>query len=72
MLKPLTRSGGAQYRPEDIADRADRRLVNREGYTLKGAKAALVSSIRRLRHELLAAPARTMPNLSRSKTSATI
>ncbi len=43
MLKPLTRSGGRRYyRPEDIAlvERIDR-LVNREGYTLKGARAAL-------------------------------
>lgn len=43
MLKPLTRSGGRRYyRPEDIAlvKRIDR-LVNREGYTLKGAKAVL-------------------------------
>jgi len=42
-LRPLTRSGGRRYyRPEDIAlvERIDR-LVNREGYTLKGAKAAL-------------------------------
>lgn len=42
-LKPLTRSGGRRYyRPEDIelVERIDR-LVNREGYTLKGAKAAL-------------------------------
>ncbi|WP_435201799.1 MerR family transcriptional regulator [Qipengyuania sp. 902] len=43
MLKPLTRSGGRRYyRPEDVelVERIDR-LVNREGYTLKGAKAAL-------------------------------
>ncbi|MBX7495415.1 MerR family transcriptional regulator [Qipengyuania sp. 6B39] len=43
MLKPLTRSGGRRYyRPEDVAlvERIDR-LVNREGYTLKGARAAL-------------------------------
>lgn len=43
MLKPLTRSGGRRYyRPGDIdlVERIDR-LVNREGYTLKGAKAAL-------------------------------
>ncbi|QPC97919.1 MerR family transcriptional regulator [Qipengyuania soli] len=43
MLKPLTRSGGRRYyRPEDVTlvERIDR-LVNREGYTLKGAKAAL-------------------------------
>ncbi|MEZ5681944.1 MAG: MerR family transcriptional regulator [Erythrobacter sp.] len=43
MLKPLTRSGGRRYyRPEDVelVERIDQ-LVNREGYTLKGAKAAL-------------------------------
>ncbi|QKG70284.1 MerR family transcriptional regulator [Erythrobacter mangrovi] len=43
MLKPLTRSGGRRYyRTEDVAliETIDR-LVNREGYTLKGAKAAL-------------------------------
>jgi len=42
-LRPLTRSGGRRYyRPEDIelVERIER-LVNREGYTLKGAKAAL-------------------------------
>lgn len=45
MLKPLTRSGGRRYyRPEDVEliERIDR-LVNRQGYTLKGAKAALKS-----------------------------
>jgi len=44
-LKPLKRSGGRRYyRAEDIAlvEKIDR-LVNREGYTLKGAKAALHS-----------------------------
>jgi DNA-binding transcriptional MerR regulator len=43
MLRPLKRSGGRRYyRPEDIAlvDRIDR-LVNREGYTLRGARQAL-------------------------------
>lgn len=42
-LKPLKRSGGRRYyRAEDVTlvERIDR-LVNREGYTLKGAKAAL-------------------------------
>ncbi|MBX7527281.1 MerR family transcriptional regulator [Qipengyuania vesicularis] len=42
-LKPLKRSGGRRYyRPEDVAlvARIDQ-LVNRDGYTLKGAKAAL-------------------------------
>ncbi len=43
MLKPLKRSGGRRYyRPADIelVETIDR-LVNREGYTLKGAKAAI-------------------------------
>jgi DNA-binding transcriptional MerR regulator len=43
MLKPLTRSGGRRYyRPDDIelVERIDA-LVNEQGYTLKGAKAAL-------------------------------
>jgi len=43
MLQPLKRSGGRRYyRPEDVAlvERIDR-LVNREGYTLKGAMKAL-------------------------------
>ena len=42
-LKPLKRSGGRRlYRAEDIAliETIDR-LVNREGYTLKGARKAL-------------------------------
>ena len=42
-LKPLKRSGGRRYyRPADVAlvERIDR-LVNREGYTLKGARVAL-------------------------------
>ena len=43
MLQPLKRSGGRRYyRPEDVAlVEAIDRLVNREGYTLKGAKKAL-------------------------------
>jgi DNA-binding transcriptional MerR regulator len=42
-LKPLKRSGGRRYyRPEDVAlVREIDRLVNREGYTLRGAKTAL-------------------------------
>ncbi len=42
-LRPLKRSGGRRlYRAEDVAlvGRIDQ-LVNREGYTLKGARAAL-------------------------------
>jgi DNA-binding transcriptional MerR regulator len=46
MLEPLKRSGGRRYyRAEDIALVADiDRLINREGYTLKGAKKALKGS----------------------------
>ncbi|WP_374405029.1 MerR family transcriptional regulator [Pelagerythrobacter sp.] len=43
MLQPLKRSGGRRYyRAEDVAlvEKIDR-LVNREGYTLKGARAAV-------------------------------
>lgn len=43
LLKPLKRSGGRRYyRPADVAlvEMIDR-LVNREGYTLKGAEAVL-------------------------------
>lgn len=46
MLEPLKRSGGRRYyRAADVAlvETIDR-LVNREGYTLKGAKAALKSA----------------------------
>ena len=45
LLKPLKRSGGRRYyRTEDIAlvEQIDR-LVNEEGYTLKGAEAVLRS-----------------------------
>lgn len=43
LLKPLKRSGGRRYyRPSDVSmvETIDR-LVNREGYTLKGAEAVL-------------------------------
>jgi DNA-binding transcriptional MerR regulator len=43
MLRPLKRSGGRRYyRPEDVAlvEMIDR-LINREGYTLKGARQAI-------------------------------
>ncbi|MBV7266628.1 MerR family transcriptional regulator [Erythrobacter ani] len=46
LLKPLKRSGGRRYyREEDVAmvETIDR-LVNQEGYTLKGAEAVLRSS----------------------------
>jgi DNA-binding transcriptional MerR regulator len=47
MLDPLKRSGGRRYyRPQDVALVQDiDRLVNREGYTLKGAKAALAAGV---------------------------
>ncbi len=43
LLKPLKRSGGRRYyRPADVElVRTIDRLVNREGYTLKGAEAVL-------------------------------
>ena len=43
MLEPLKRSGGRRYyRPEDVAlVQTIDRLVNREGYTLKGARLAI-------------------------------
>lgn len=46
LLKPLKRSGGRRYyRPADVAMvEAINRLVNEEGYTLKGAEAVLRSS----------------------------
>jgi len=43
MLRPLKRSGGRRYyRPEDVAlvEMIDR-LINSEGYTLKGARQAI-------------------------------
>ena len=43
MLRPLKRSGGRRYyRPEDVTlvETIDR-LINREGYTLKGARQAI-------------------------------
>lgn len=43
MLKPLKRSGARRYyRPEDVklVETIDR-LINREGYTLKGARQAI-------------------------------
>ncbi len=45
-LQPLKRSGGRRYyRPEDVALVAEiDRLINTEGYTLKGAKQALKGS----------------------------
>ena len=48
LLKPLKRSGGRRYyRPADVAmvETIDR-LVNREGYTLKGAEAVLRAGVK--------------------------
>ena len=59
MLKPLKRSGGRRYyRPEDVAlvEMIDR-LVNREGYTLKGARAAIREGKGQERAETAAPPA---------------
>ncbi|MEM9311319.1 MAG: MerR family transcriptional regulator [Pseudomonadota bacterium] len=46
LLSPLKRSGGRRYyRPEDVAlVESINRLVNEEGYTLKGAEAVLRAS----------------------------
>ena len=48
MLRPLKRSGGRRYyRPEDIAlVETINRLINREGYTLKGARQAIEKGVR--------------------------
>lgn len=46
MLRPLKRSGGRRYyRPEDVQLVATiDRLVHRDGYTLRGARAAIEAS----------------------------
>ena len=62
MLKPLKRSGGRRYyRAEDVAlvERIDR-LVHREGYTLRGAKLALMGK------SGTAAPSADVPSLPNS------
>ena len=63
MLQPLKRSGGRRYyRPEDVAlvQEIDR-LVNREGYTLRGAKAALKGSGEQRGGVAAAVPSSTPP-----------
>ena len=47
MLQPLKRSGGRRYyRPEDVAlVQTIDRLVNSEGYTLKGARQAIAGGL---------------------------
>ena len=57
-LQPLKRSGNRRYyRPADIAliERIDR-LVNRDGYTLKGAQAALREQGDRSAEDVSSAP----------------
>lgn len=59
MLQPLKRSGGRRlYRAEDIAlvEQIDR-LVNREGYTLKGARKAIKEGAGKVSVAATAAPA---------------
>ena len=71
MLRPLKRSGGRRYyRPEDVAlvETIDR-LINREGYTLKGARQAIEKGAGRLRPRP-PAPAATAPRRLRSDASA--
>lgn len=68
MLKPLKRSGGRRYyRPEDVAlvEKIDR-LVNREGYTLRGARQAIESGV-----EQPAAPAPVAAHAAAPRVAAT-
>lgn len=64
-LKPLKRAGGRRlYRPDDVAliERIDQ-LVSREGYTLKGARAALKGvQVAQAPVELVSAKAGTAPS----------
>jgi DNA-binding transcriptional MerR regulator len=66
MLKPLKRSGGRRYyRSEDVRmlDTIDR-LVNREGYTLKGARLALQGGAQQVAAAAVAKPvAAVQPDL---------
>lgn len=62
-LQPLKRAGGRRlYRPEDVAliERIDA-LVNREGYTLKGAKAAIGGGQADAKPASMAAPGKAPP-----------
>jgi len=63
MLRPLKRSGGRRYyRPEDVAlVETINRLINNEGYTLKGARQAIE---RGLTAGQAAAPAAAAPAAS--------
>lgn len=58
MLQPLKRSGGRRYyRPEDVAlVQTIDRLVNREGYTLKGARQAIAGGAGKAGGEVPAVP----------------
>ena len=51
MLRPLKRGGGRRlYRPDDVALVAEiDRLINQQGYTLKGARQAIEKEARRPR-----------------------
>ncbi|MCT2558330.1 MerR family transcriptional regulator [Tsuneonella sp. YG55] len=67
-LQPMKRSGGRRYyRPEDIAlvEEIDR-LVNREGYTLRGAKAALAAADKPAAEAVDAPGAKPAPDRSQS------
>ncbi|MDZ7587886.1 MAG: MerR family transcriptional regulator [Parasphingorhabdus sp.] len=62
MLQPLKRAGGRRhYRPEDVTlVQTINRLVNHEGYTIKGACKFLASG----EHEGVAVPATSQPMLA--------
>jgi len=63
MLEPLKRSGGRRYyRSEDVdlIEEIDR-LVNKEGYTLKGAEQAIASGKAASSPDEVAAPSVTKP-----------
>jgi DNA-binding transcriptional MerR regulator len=57
MLRPLKRSGGRRYyRPEDVELVATLdRLINREGYTVKGARQAVQRGVSQTAPDLTAA-----------------
>ena len=68
MLRPLKRSGGRRYyRPEDVAlvETIDR-LINREGYTLKGARQAIERGTAGEARQ----PAQAVPSPSREQSAA--
>jgi DNA-binding transcriptional MerR regulator len=63
MLRPLKRSGGRRYyRPEDVVlVQTIDRLVNREGYTLKGARQAIEGGTDQQPASVSDAPPRAAP-----------